>query len=102
MTTDKPTVDLNLDTFSKEADHQPFGIVAGGKPFSLTHAGALDAFELFDAMSAGEPTATLEVLRLALGDAKFAELKAARPKFAAMQKAVKDYFVHSGMASSGN
>jgi len=97
-TTDKPVVDLNLDSLAKEAHSEPYHVVLGGKRFVLVHAGVLDAFELFDAMSKPEPHATLAVLGLALGKDGMVALRGAHPSFEQMQATIKGYFAHSGLA----
>lgn len=99
MATDKPKIDLNLDTLPEE-NTEPFAVVYKGKRYTLPHIDELDAWTLVDAFSRGEAAATVDILAAAFGDA-FEEFKALGISRGKMTKLVNAYLKHGGI-ETGN
>lgn len=101
MANDKPTVDFNLDTFTPEQKATPFAFVLGGKRYEMKPLDDLDAFDVLDAYTRSDVQATLDTLRLALGDDAYDDLRKTGVKKAGLDELQRRYLTHCGV-SLGN
>lgn len=92
---------LNLDALEREQSSEPFVFVHKGTRYELAHPATLDAFDFLNTIGLAEPKATIETLRLVMGDSEFAAFRASKPTFGAMQALVARFFDYAGV-NQGN
>lgn len=94
--TDKPSVDLNLDVYEAAEERKPFAVVLGGKRFVFTHMDDLEAWDVVNAFLGGEVEATVSVIEQALGD-DYEEFRSKPLKKGKFDHLVKSYMAHCGV-----
>jgi hypothetical protein len=100
--TDSPEVDFNIDSYKSAEELKPYAIVFGGKRYEMTHMDELDGWSVAEAFTAGDAGADIEIIKLSLGEAKFAEFKkesAGKLKRGPMQELIKRYLAHCGLST---
>lgn len=95
-TPDKPGPTFNLDTFQNSLEVEPFAVALGGERFELTHLDLLDGWEVVDAFMGGEVQATVDLLKLALGDS-WDEFRAKRVNRGGLDELTRRYLTHCGV-----
>lgn len=97
MTTDKPTIDFNLDAAIKEAGGEPFRFVFEGKPVEITRMGALPVSVIEEAAeNPDQLVQALVMFREALGAELWERVRKVLPA-KALERFGMAYAEHSGM-----
>lgn len=100
MSTDKPSIDFNLDAYTPTTPTTPFNVVLGGKRYELAHIDDLDGWKFIEAFEDGENTAPRDILKLALGE-QWEDFRKHRLAKGSLDELVNRYLKHSGI-DTGN